>query len=1217
MPDFSHLHVHTQFSLLDGAANISNLYKKAIADGMSGMAITDHGNMFGVFKFVAEAHKHKKNPADKKSEPLVKPIVGCEFYLVEDRHKRAFTREEKDVRYHQLLLAKNAQGYQNLIKLCSLGYSEGLYGKYPRIDKELIEKYHDNLIATTCCLGAIVPKTYAKYGEEACEKEFLYWLNLFGDDYFVELQRHKIPEQDRLNAFLIKLAKKHNVKIIATNDSHYVDRDDFVAHDILLCINTGEKISTPKMKDFSEDEGMPKGTRFAFYNDEFYFKTKAEMTQLFNDIPEAVDNTGIIVDRVETLNLNRDILLPNFPLPPEFNIHQKADIINGKTVSADTLNQWEYLKHLTYSGAKMRYDSITPDIEERLNFELETIKNMGFPGYFLIVSDFIRAGREKGVYIGPGRGSAAGSAVAYCTGITNLDPIKYNLLFERFLNPERISMPDIDTDFDDEGRQVVIDYVVEKYGKEKVAQIVTYGTMAAKMSIKDVARVLDLPLEQSNALAKLVPDKPGISLGRVFNAPLDGKGSLKEKENLGSEEIEKIKMLREIAEGSDIRAEVLKEAQVLEGSVRNTGIHAAGIIIAPEDLTNILPVATSKDSTLLVTQYDGKVVEDAGVIKMDFLGLKTLSIIKDAVSIIKKRHGIEIVPDEIPLDDVKTFELYQKGETIATFQFESVGMQKYLKELKPDKFEDLIAMNALYRPGPLDYIPNFIKRKHGLEPITYDLPELEEHLAETFGITVYQEQVMLLSQKLADFTKGEADGLRKAMGKKDRATLDKYKPKFIEAGAAKGLDRTKLDKIWTDWEAFASYAFNKSHSTCYAFVAFQTAYLKAHYPAEYMAAVLNNSANIEKTTQLMEECKRMGISVLGPDVNESYKNFFVNKNGDIRFGLFGIKGLGEATIDSIIEEREKDGPYANIFDLVKRISSKATNKKSLEALACSGAFDCFEGTHRAQYLATDASGTGIDKIVKFANAHKQTAESNMLNLFGDNQEAQIPEPKLPVCEPWEKLYALNIERDFVGMFLSGHPLDKFKNEINLLTTCSLDKLDVKINEVALKSQIKVAGIVSKAEHLVNKNGKPYGRMTIDDFNGSYNFMVTGNEYEKFTAFITKDLSLFITGTVIQKWNSETERTFKIDSIEMLQNMGNKHFKSLDLLIDVGLIKKELIVMLDSVLQAYPGDKKVNFVFFDAQEGMNVKIPFKKGGVSISSDLIAELTDLDGLKYKIN
>ena len=1094
MPDFSHLHVHTQYSLLDGAADISKLYKKAIQDNMPALAITDHGNMFGVFKFVAEAHKHKKDPADKNSPLLVKPIVGCEFYVVEDRHKRSFTREEKDVRYHQLLLAKNSEGYKNLVKLCSLGFIEGMYGKYPRIDKELILKYHENLIATTCCLGAIVPRTYARYGEEACEKEFLWWLDLFGEDYFVELQRHQIPEQERLNAFLIKLARKHNVKIIATNDSHYVDREDNIAHDILLCINTGEKISTPKAKDFNEEEGFPKGSRFAFYNDEFYFKTQKEMNALFSDIPEAVDNTGIIADRVETLKLNKDILLPNFPLPQEFNIHKRPELINGKELNPDVLNQWEYLRHLTFTGAKARYGDILPHVEERLNFELETIRNMGFPGYFLIVADFIQAGREKGVYIGPGRGSAAGSAVAYCTGITNLDPIKYDLLFERFLNPERVSMPDIDTDFDDEGRQLVIDYVVEKYGKQQVAQIITYGTMAAKMSIKDVARVLDLPLQDSNNLAKLVPEKPGISLNRVMNAPLDGDKSLKDKEGLNSEDIEKVRMLREIAAGKDLRAEVLKEAVILEGSVRNTGIHAAGIIIAPEDLTNIIPIATAKDSDLYVTQFEGKVIEDAGVIKMDFLGLKTLTIIKDAVRLIKKNYDKDIIPDEIPLDDLKTLELYQKGETIATFQFESPGMQKHLKDLKPDKFEDLIAMNALYRPGPIEYIPNYIRRKHGREAISYDLPELQEYLEETYGITVYQEQVMLLSQKLAGFTKGQADTLRKAMGKKDRSTLDKLKPQFIENAAAKGLDRTKLEKIWTDWEAFASYAFNKSHSTCYAFVAFQTAYLKAHYPAEYMAAVLNNAGSIEKITFFMEECRRMGVNVLGPDVNESDKRFSVNKKGDIRFGLSGIKGLGEATIDSILEEREKEGPFKSIFDLSKRISQKAANRKSFEALVCSGAFDGFEGSHRAQYFMEDATGNTLDKVLRFAATHRQNQESNMMSLFGEESGASIPEPKLPVTEPWSNLEALNREKEVVGMFLSGHPLDEFKNEAKLLANITLDKMADAIENAEGKT-LSFTGIISKSEHKIAKSGKPFGSFVLEDFDGSHEFALFVQDYE--------------------------------------------------------------------------------------------------------------------------
>ena len=768
MPRFSHLHNHTQFSLLDGAADIKSLYKKAVKDNMPALAITDHGNMFGVFNFVAEAAKYNTS----ENPNLIKPIVGCEFYLVENRHKRSFTKDDKDVRYHQLFLAKNTIGYKNLVKLTSLGYMEGLYGKYPRIDKELVLKYHEGLIATTCCLGASVPKTILRKGEAEGEKEFLWWLDIFGEDYYVELQRHDIPEQNTVNEVLIGFALKHNVKIIASNDSHYVNREDYNAHDILLCINTGEKQSTEKFKDGDEDTSA-RDKRFAFYNDEFYFKDTSEMQQLFSDRPEAIDNTNEIVDKIEPLKLKQDILLPHYQIPKGFE------------------SQDDYLKHLAWEGARKRYSEITPDIEERINFELFTVKTMGFAGYFLIVADFINHGKNIGVLVGPGRGSAAGSAVAYCIGITNIDPIKYNLLFERFLNPDRKSMPDIDTDFDDEGRQKVIDYVVDKYGKNQVAQIITYGTMAAKMSIKDVARVLDLPLPDSNALAKLVPDRPGISLGRLLTAPIDGEKSLKTKENLSADELERVKSLRSILEeGTSLQSSVLKEAMVLEGSVRNTGIHAAGIIIAPTDLTDIIPVSTSKETDLLITQFEGKIIEDAGVIKMDFLGLKTLTILRDAVRLIEKNHGVKINLDEIPLNDIRTLELYQRGETNGTFQFESAGMQKHLKDLKPDMLEDLIAMNALYRPGPMEYIPNYIARKHGKEKVTYDLPEMEEHLKETYGITVYQEQVMLLSQKLGNFTKGDADTLRKAMGKKQIEVLNKMKSKFMEGAKSNGHDET-------------------------------------------------------------------------------------------------------------------------------------------------------------------------------------------------------------------------------------------------------------------------------------------------------------------------------------------------------------------------------------------------------------------------------------------
>ncbi|MGI8600972.1 MAG: DNA polymerase III subunit alpha, partial [Chitinophagaceae bacterium] len=942
---FSHIHVHTQYSLLDGAASISALYKKAAADNMPALAISDHGNMFGVFDFVSQAYKN----TDEHGKPKVKPIVGCEFYVTTNRHRKTFSKEEKDPRFHQILLAKNEQGYKNLMKLTSLGYTEGLYSKYPRIDKELIEKYHEGLIATTCCLGAMVPQAIFRKSEADAEKEFKWWLDLFGEDYYVEFQRHGMAEQDKVNEVLIKFARKFNVKIIASNDSHYVDQEDFSAHDILLCINTGEKLATEALREFSDDDVNGKGKRFAFPNDQFYFKKTSEMISTFEDIPEAIDNTNEIVDKVELLNLKRDILLPAFPIPKEFQLHSDSN-----------LNQWEFLKHLTYAGAKERYSEIGEEIRERIDFELFTIKTMGFAGYFLIVSDFIKAGRELGVFVGPGRGSAAGSVVAYCIGITNIDPIKYNLLFERFLNPDRKSMPDIDTDFDDEGRQKVIDYVVQKYGKNQVAQIVTYGTMAAKMSIKDVARVMDLPLPDSNALAKLVPERPGTKLYRVLHAPITakearpddpaGRGEKPLDEEYGSDDIENIKRIREVYNTKSLQSEVLHIAERLEGSVRNTGIHAAGIIIAPKDLSELIPVFASKETDLCITQIEGSVIEDSGVIKMDFLGLKTLSILKDALILIKENYGVQIDIDQIPLDDVKTYELYQKGDTIATFQFESPGMQKYLKELKPDQFADLIAMNALYRPGPMAYIPLYVDRKHGREQVNYDLQEMEEYLQETYGITVYQEQVMLLAQKIGKFSKGDADVLRKAMGKKDRKTLDKMKGKFIEGATSLGHPKYKLEKIWTDWEAFAQYAFNKSHSTCYAYVAYQTAYLKTHYPAEYMAAVLNHANAIEKLTFFMEECKRMGLKVLGPDVNESKKGFAVNAAGEIRLGLGGLKGVGDTAVESIIAERKSNGPYKDPFDLMKRINQKTVNKKTLESLVYAGAFDTFPQLHRAQYI---------------------------------------------------------------------------------------------------------------------------------------------------------------------------------------------------------------------------------------------------------------------------
>ncbi|MBL0308685.1 MAG: DNA polymerase III subunit alpha [Bacteroidetes bacterium] len=1199
MPEFIHLHSHTQYSLLDGAASISGMYAKAAKDGMKGLAITDHGNMFGVFDFVAEATKHKL--ADGSS---IKPIVGCEFYLVADRQKKTFTKEDKDKRFHQLLIAKNADGYKNLVKLCSLGYTEGMYGKYPRVDKELILKYHKNLIATTCCIGAEVPQAILKKGEAEGRKVFESWYDLFGEDYYIELQRHGMGEQDKVNEVLLKFAKEYKVKVIATNDSHYVDQKDSNAHDILLCINTGEKQSTPTFKEFSDDDTQQKGKRFAFFNDQFYFKTQAEMAALFSDLPEALDNTHDILGKVETLKLKQDIMLPNFPIPKEYQIHQDS-----------VLNQWEYLKHLAFEGAKKRYKEISPEVEDRLNFELFTIKTMGFAGYFLIVADFIQAGRDLGVVIGPGRGSAAGSVVAYCIGITNIDPIAYNLLFERFLNPDRKSMPDIDTDFDDEGRDKVIDYVVKKYGRNQVAQIVTYSTMAAKVSIKDVARVLDLPLNESLALTKLVPDKPGMELNRLLHADIEGDGGLKKKESLSSEEIEDVKKLREVYAKDDLGSKVLHEAEVLEGGVRGTGVHAAGIIIAPTDITDILPVATSKETDLYLTQYQGKVIEDAGVIKMDFLGLKTLTIIRDALKLIKKNHGVEIDIDTIPLDDAKTFELYQHGETNGTFQFESAGMQKYLKELKPDKFDDLIAMNALYRPGPIAYIPNFILRKHGKEQISYDLPEMEEYLKDTYGITVYQEQVMLLSQKLAGFSKGDADVLRKAMGKKDRKTLDKMKSKFMEGSLSNGLADKSLEKIWTDWEAFAQYAFNKSHSTCYAFVAFQTAYLKANYPAEYMSAVLsNNQGNIDKITFFMEECKRMGLPVKGPDINESDIRFSVNKKGEIRYALSAIKGVGDAAVEAIVSEREKNGAFKTIYEFTKRVNLRSVNKKSVEALAYAGAFDCFAEYHRAQYFEPDIKDkmSLIEKALKYGSSVQTNTGAQQNSLFGDAGGGfDIAEPISVGCEEWSLLEKLKKEKEVTGVYISGHPLDDYRLEIQTFTNCKLNDIDKKKDK-----ELKIAGIVTSTETKYSKNGNQYCRFTIEDFDGTYSLALFGKDYLNFKTFIeTPGALLHINGKYQTRWDGK-EYEFKIIHIELLSDIRNKFTKSFTIELIASDLNDKLMADLQAIISKYPGNTKMRMKFIDLEEGLSVGLNSSNNSIELSNELLKEL-DHKYVTYSLN
>jgi DNA polymerase III subunit alpha len=1155
VPEFSHLHCHTQYSLLDGAAGISALMKKAKADNMKAVALTDHGNMFGAFSFVAEANKAG-----------VKPIVGCEFYMVEDRHKKIFTKENKDNRYHQLMLAKDQEGYQNLAKLCSLGYIDGLYSKWPRIDKELVLKYHKGLIATTCCLGAEVPQAILNKGEKEAEKIFKWWLDLFGEDYYVELQRHNLKEQVEVNKVLLKFAKKYNVKMIASNDSHYVDREDFNAHDILLCVNTGELKSTPV--------GDGKGFRFGFPNDEFYFKSQEEMNKLFHDLPEAIDNTNEIVSKITPPKLQRDILLPNFALPPGF-------------VSMD-----DYLHHLTFEGAKKRYKEVSADIEERLNFELSVIKMMGFAGYFLIVSDFIAAGKNIGVAVGPGRGSAAGSAVAYCIGITNIDPIKYSLLFERFLNPERVTMPDIDIDFDDVGRQKVIDYVVNKYGKNQVAQIVTFGTMAARSSIKDVARTLDLPLADANYLAKLVPEAPGTTLQKAFD---------------------EVPELKEIKKGNDLRAETLNLAEKLEGSVRNTGIHAAGVIIAPDDLTNYIPVCVSKDSDLFVTQFDGKLVESAGMLKMDFLGLKTLSIIKDALTLIRKNYGVDIDIDTIPEDDAKTFALYQRGDTVGTFQFESDGMRMYLKDLKPTSIEDLIAMNALYRPGPMQFIPNFINRKHGKEKVEYPHPLLEDLLKNTHGIMVYQEQIMQTAQVLAGYSLGGADLLRRAMGKKDKEKMAKEKEKFVKGAKEKhNVEKDKAEEVFSIMEKFAEYGFNRSHSAAYSVVAYQTAYLKANYPAEYMASVLtHNMSNIDKVSFFMDECKRQNIQVLGPDINESGMYFEVNKEGKIRFGLGAIKGTGEAAVESIISERNENGPYKNFFNFSERVNLRTVNKKTFECLAYAGGFDSFPDLHRAQYFFIPQGDTGnlIEKAIRYGNAYKNEKEASQVSLFGASGNVEIPVPRVPDSEPWGDIEKLKYEKDVVGFYISGHPLDQFRLELEHFCNCTLDKVMETRNK-----DVTIAGIVTKANVRQTKTGKSFVIFSIEDYSDTIEMALFGEDFLKLGHWIKAGEFLYIKGKVQQRYNTDLWE-FKPGSVQLLADIRAKLLKNIQVKLDLAMVTPEIIEQMEALLGENKGSCSIKMLLSDNSENISVEMFSRKYKVEPNNMFIDRLKALDGVGYK--
>ncbi len=1161
MAGFSHLHVHTQYSILDGASSIPDLIDKAKSLGMEAVAITDHGNMFGVKEF--------HNTAIKKG---IKPVIGCEIYVAR-RSMYDTTGKEDRAGDHLILLAKNLIGYRNLVKLISTAWIKGFYYK-PRIDKELLAKYSEGLIASSACLAGEIPDEILNGTIAGAEEALKSYQKIFGDDFYLEAQRHETydPEADR-SAFplqqkvievLRKLSAKFNVKLIATNDVHFINAEDAEAHDRLICINTAKDIDDPDRLRYSKQE---------------YLKSEEEMKKIFSDIPEAVDNVAGLVTKIDKYKLDHNPVMPEFELP------------------AGYTDKDEYLKFLTYKGAAERWGTLTTEQTERIDFELQTIAKMGFPGYFLIVQDFLQAAREMGVSVGPGRGSAAGSAVAYCLRITDIDPIKYGLLFERFLNLDRISMPDIDIDFDEDGRESVLKYVVNKYGHDKVAHIITFGTMAAKMAIRDVARVQKLPLPDADRLAKMVPERPGVTLKQAY------------------EEVPELAKERESS--NKLISQTLKYAEVLEGSVRQTGVHACGIIIGKDSLDNYIPLCTAKDTELYATQYDGSHVESVGLLKMDFLGLKTLSIIRDAVDNIKKSKGVEINIDTLPLDDKKTFELFSNGETTGIFQFESSGMKRYLRELKPNRFEDLIAMNALYRPGPMVYIPKFIKRKHGQEKIDSPLPVMEKYLNDSYGITVYQEQVMLLSQELAGFTKGEADSLRKAMGKKKRSIMDEMKVKFMEGCSKKGYDENIVTRIWSDWEAFAQYAFNKSHSTCYALVAFQTGYLKANYPAEFMAAVLSRNINdIKKITTFMDETRRMGMEVLGPDINESNVKFTVNKDGNIRFGLGAIKGVGESAVLQLIDEREQNGPYKSIYDLVERVNLNSLNKKNLEAMAVAGAFDCFSNISRAQYFSLDTRGSSfIESLIRYGNNAKTVRLSSRQTLFGESGGFDMVKPEPSVCPDWPKLEKLNREKEVIGIYLSSHPLDDFRLEINTFTTATLAELQ-NLKDY-LDREVIVAGMVTDTKNGIGKNGKPYGSLTLQDYSDSFRFILFDKDYMDNSKFFITGYYLLIRGRVQKRKFREDELEFSIKKINLLSSVKDELIKSVTIKINPENISIEMINELKELFRENKGDTELKFLFLDTDDKISLPMFSRTFRVRLNNELITYLDDHPGIEYKVN
>ena len=1242
MEDFIHLHVHTYYSILDGQSPVEKLVDKAVANGMRGMAITDHGNMFGVKELYNYCNKINGKLKEQGKEPF-KPIFGCEMYVAR-RTKADRVKEKGDAGgYHLIVLAKNYHGYKNLIKLVSRAWVDGFYSK-PRTDRADLEKYHEDLIVCSACIAGEVPAKILK-GDIPGAREAIEWYkSIFGDDYYLELQRHEVkdpnqranretfPLQQRANKEILKLAKEYGIKVVCTNDCHFVDQENAEAHDHLLCLSTGKELNDPTRMLYSKQE---------------WFKTREEMNEIFADVPEALSNTLEILDKVETYSIDHSPIMPFFPIPKEFGTeeetrkrispeelfrefttdengneimsHEEAEKKIKKLGGIDKLYrikfEADYLAKLAYDGAKRLYgEPLTDEVYERIKFELHIMKTMGFPGYFLIVQDFINSAEDElGVMVGPGRGSAAGSVVAYCLGITKIDPIKYDLLFERFLNPDRISLPDIDTDFDDDGRGKVLEWVEDKYGHDKVAHIITYGTMATKNSIKDVARVEKLPLDISNRLCKAIPDKLPDGLKMNLTNAIKCVPELREAE----------------ASANPQMANTIKYAKMLEGTVRGTGIHACGTIICRDAISDWVPVSTAEDKSdpghkLLATQYDGHVIEETGLIKMDFLGLSTLSIMKETVENIRLTHdGFTLDLDTIPIDDELTYKLYQEGRTIGTFQFESAGMQKYLRELRPTVFEDLIAMNALYRPGPMDYIPSFIARKNGKEPITYDIPCMEKYLKDTYGITVYQEQVMLLSRQLADFTRGESDALRKAMGKKKKAIVDAMKPKFIEGGKKNGHDPKVLEKIWGDWEKFASYAFNKSHATCYSWVAYQTAYLKAHYPAEFMAGNMSRCLNdITKITKLMSECQAMNIPCLGPDVNESEQKFSANKRGEVRFGLSAIKGMGEAAATNIIAERHKNGQYKDIFDFVQRVNLSAVNRKAMESLALSGGLDSF-GIRREQYFAPNAKGdTFVETLLRYGQVYQSEQSSMQNSLFGDMGGVEIQTPPVPDCEAWSTMELLKRERELVGIYLSAHPLDDYAVVLNHMCNLHCPQIGREMDKKAFASieELTFGGIVTSVSQRWTKTNKPFGIVTIEDFEGQGELALFGEDWTKWQSMLQEEYHIYITAQCVQRFrNTPDAYDMVIKKIEFLSDVKEKSIEKFTVYMDSTMFNDAQLTDLETTLKNSSGNVPLYINIHDAKNNTNIQLYSRNITVDVNKKLLTSLDEMaeQGVRYGIN